>query len=177
TQPDQEFINRLRGLKQALRHDKIKWVEEENMHITIKFFGETEVARIPAIGNVLGAVADSVKEFSFCYEGLGIFGSSYNPRVVWAGIQPYEELSRLMMSLKRELVPLGFPADRQNTVPHLTLGRIRSIHDRSQFQEALDSFKQISSQKMMADNLVLFESILLPSGPEYHKIDSFPLKK
>lgn len=177
TVPDKEFINNITALRQALRIHGIKWVEDENLHITVKFFGETAESLIPAISDVLTTVAASFQTFHYRYEGLGIFGSSYNPRIVWAGIHPYKELSGIIQLLKKELVSAGFPADRQNPVPHLTLGRINSIRDRNHFQASLDSFKNITSLPMMADNLILFESILSQSGPEYHVINSFPLKK
>ena len=175
--PDQGFINQYRILQQSLQHHTIKWVEEENFHITIKFFGETMEAGIPAICDVLKSVALSTPDFSFRFEGLGIFGSSYNPKVIWAGIQPHEEFSKMIIGLKHELESLGFPADRQNVVPHLTLGRIRSVRDRQHLQKVLDTHQQMSSQYMMAGKLILFESILFHSGPEYHRINSFPLKK
>ncbi|MFC2102354.1 RNA 2',3'-cyclic phosphodiesterase [Bacteroidota bacterium] len=177
TTPDPEFINSYRSLRQALRSHSIKWVEEENLHITIKFFGETNEAMIPDICHVINSVAESVPDFSFSYEGLGIFGSSYKPRVIWAGIHPYEQVSQIIQQIKNELSAVGFSADRQNPVPHLTLGRIRSLQNRQAFQSLLDTHKQISSGSMMAEKLILFESILHRTGPEYHIIDSFPLKK
>ncbi len=177
TQPDQEFINRFRALRQALMHHKIKWVEEENIHITIKFFGQTEESRIPVISDVLNSLAGSVGEFSFRFEGLGIFGSSYSPRILWVAIHPNEELSGMMKALQKELEVIGFPSDRQNAVPHLTLGRIRSLQDRHHFQKVLDSYRKISSQPMTAGKIILFESILMREGPEYQVVKSFPLKK
>jgi len=177
TVPDQEFLETYRALQLSLRNNSIKWVEEENLHITINFFGETSEGLIPVISNVLNSIAASIPDFSFRYEGLGIFGSAYNPRVIWAAIEPYRELSNVIQRLKNELVVAGFSADRQNPVPHLTLGRIRSIQDRQRFQKVLDAYKMISSQPMMTRRLILFESILQHSGPEYHIIRSFPLKK
>ncbi|MBE0646372.1 MAG: RNA 2',3'-cyclic phosphodiesterase [Bacteroidales bacterium] len=177
TIPDEGFISGYRNLKDALHPHKIKWVEEENLHITLKFFGETSEARIPDICRVVNSVAAELPQFSFNYEGLGVFGSSYNPRVIWAGIRPYDQVSQMIMTLKHELATIGFPADRQNPVPHLTLGRIRSLQDRVAFQKDLDSKKKISSGPMKAEKIVLFESILQPTGPKYLVIDSFPLKK
>jgi len=175
--PNPEFIDSYRTLKHDLRKHSIKWVEEENLHITLKFFGETSEAVIPDICRVMDSVTVDLPDFSFRYEGLGIFGSNYNPRVIWAGIHPYEEVFQIIQQLKTKLTTIGFSADRQNPVPHLTLGRIRSLQDHTIFQAVLDSYKNIASAPMMAKKLVLFESILLRSGPEYHIIKSFLLKK
>lgn len=175
--PDDEFLDTYRSLRQSLRYNSIKWVEEENLHITIKFFGETDENMIPDIGHVLGSVSATIPDFSFRYNGLGIFGSTYNPRVIWVAIQPYEMLSGVIQLIKKELVLAGFPDDRQNPVPHLTLGRIRSIRDRSNFCKVMDSYNEISSHQMIADRLILFESILRNSGPEYHIVQSHRFKK
>jgi len=156
---------------------KIKWVEEENFHITLRFFGETPEEKIPEISKLLHSVALASSAFTFRFEGIGIFGSSYNPKIIWVAIQPYEDLSFLMRYLKKELVAAGFPADRQNPVPHLTLGRVRTIKDAKHFQKVLESNRIIFSQPIRVDALILFESILRQSGPEYRVIESYSLKK
>lgn len=175
--PDPGFLDGFRLLRNSLRDEKIKWVEEENLHITVKFFGETEEKLIPAISGVLASISSSADAFSYRYAGLGIFGSSYNPRVIWSVVEPYDELSAMMTRLKKELASIGFPADRQNPVPHLTLGRIKAIKDKYRFQNVLDANQHLSSLPMVADRLILYESILSPSGPVYHIVNFFPLRK
>lgn len=175
--PDEEFIAIYRDLKAALSRHSIKWVEEENLHITIMFFGETEEVVVPRISDILHSVTGSHPDFAFRYQGVGIFGSAYHPRVIWVGVEPYEEVSRLIRILKKRLVSIGFPADRQNPVPHLTLGRIRSLQDHRIFQNILTHYQSVSSREMVAGNLILFESVLTRSGPEYRVIQSFPFKK
>lgn len=170
-------MDRIRALQHNLMIHKIKWVEEENLHITLKFFGETPEEKIPEISNILHSVASSSPAFTFRFEGLGIFGSSYNPKVIWAAVKPYEDLSFFIQLLKKGLVVAGFPEDRQNPVPHLTLGRVRTIKDARHFQKVLESNRTISSQPMSADTLILFESILRQSGPEYYVTESYSLKK
>jgi 2'-5' RNA ligase len=177
TTPNPGYIDSYRSLQLALKQHSIKWTEEKNLHITLKFFGESSEGMIPNICCVIDSVASELTDFSFNYTGLGIFGSRYNPRVIWSGIQPYEEVSQIIQCLKNKLTTIGISDDRQNPVPHLTLGRIRSLQDRRLFQNALDLYKNLSSAPMMAKKIILFESILLRSGPEYHVIESFPFKK
>jgi len=175
--PDPDFLEAFRELRQAMAGEKIKWVEEQNIHITIKFLGETDERRIPEISGLLNHLADITPVFSFRLEGLGVFGSSYNPRVVWAGINPHHELLSLMKRVKQDFTKIGFPADRQNTVPHLTLGRIKFLRDRTFFQKTLDDFKQIESLPVTIREMILYESILHSSGPEYITTGTFPFKK
>src|SRR5512138_131071 len=123
--PDRGFLEDFRELKSMLRHESVKWVEEHNIHVTLKFLGETEEKKIPAIVDAVLQVAGKTRPFGFSLQGLGVFGSSYNPKVVWTGIEPYQHLVELMRQVHEALEPLGFPRDRQNLVPHLTLGRVK----------------------------------------------------
>jgi len=175
--PDPEFLDAFARLRQTLSHEKIKWVEEKNIHITVKFLGETEERLIPDISHVLKNLATSISVFTFRLEGLGVFGSSYNPRVVWTRIEPYDKLATLLKRAREEFESFGFQAGRQNLVPHLTLGRIKFLHDKLLFQKTVDASKDLSSQPLSADSLILYESILRPKGPEYFTIEMFPLKK
>lgn len=175
--PDKEFLRLIHSLETSLKYEKIKWVEDHNIHITLKFFGETEEKKIPGITAVLRNVASASKAFSFSLKNLGIFGSSYDPRVVWVGIEPYDELVTLINKLYQELKPLGFEPDRQNLVPHLTLGRIKNLKDKSLFQQTIDRFKSISSEALKVDSFILFESILKKEGPTYRSLELFPLIK
>lgn len=175
--PDRVFLSLLGEFRSLLIREQIKWVGLKNIHITVKFLGETEEERIPGIIMLLNKLAGSTPDFSFCLSGLGIFGSSYNPRVIWAGISPFEELAALMNMARKEFETLGYEADRQNLVPHLTLGRIRSLKNPRGFHAALERYREISSGPMEAGDLILFESKLRQSGPEYHTLAAVPLKK
>ena len=170
--PDNTFLDTYREIKHALGYEKIKWVEENNIHITLKFFGETEEKQIPEISRVLQETGSITKGFSFFLKGLGVFGSSYEPRVIWAGIEPYRELAETMKKLQEGFREIGYDHDRQNLVPHLTLGRIKFLKDKLVFRKVVDDFRNISSGEIRVDSFILFESLLKREGPEY-----LPLKK
>ena len=174
--PDKEFLNQTHLLEASLQHERIKWVEDNNIHVTLKFFGETEEKKIPGIIAVLRNVASASPAFAFSLRTLGIFGSSYDPKVIWIGIEPYQELVTLMQKLQQEMKPLGFEPDRQNLVPHLTLGRIKSLKDKSLFQRTIDHYKAISSTMESAESFILFESILKKEGPTYVTIETFHME-
>jgi RNA 2',3'-cyclic 3'-phosphodiesterase len=172
--PDKEFLNQVHSLETSLQHERIKWVEDHNIHITLKFFGETEEKQIPGIISVLKNVSAVSKSFSYSLKNLGIFGSSYEPRVIWIGLEPYQELVDLMKKIQSEMIPLGFEPDRQNLVPHLTLGRIKYLKDKPLFQRTIDRYKSVASSEMKAESFILFESILKKEGPVYVALDTFP---
>jgi 2'-5' RNA ligase len=175
--PDNGFLEEYRELRSMLRHEAIKWVEERNIHITLKFLGETGEEKIPVVTAAMEEVAAGNRSFQFSLQGLGVFGSSYNPKVVWTGIEPYDRLAALMEQVHKAMDPVGFPMDRQNLVPHLTLGRIKFLRDKLLFQKTLGDFKPISSEPMTADRIILFESILKKEGPEYVVLRTVPIQK
>jgi 2'-5' RNA ligase len=165
--PDKDFLDQFFQLKAHLRHERIKWVEEHNIHITLKFLGDTEVKKIAEIENVLKHVAIKHSAFSIQLKNLGIFGSRYDPRVIWVGIEPYDHLVSLMKDVHAELKTIGYEPDRQNLVPHLTIGRIRELRDGQVFQTVIEKFSGITSQEMMVKECILYESILKKEGPAY----------
>ncbi len=175
--PDKTFLDQLLKLNSQLCHEKIKWVEEHNIHVTLKFFGETAEERIPEINRVLEEVAADTNVFSFSLQRLGVFGSSYDPRVVWVGIEPYADLASIMKIIRDKMNVIGYEPDRQNLVPHLTLGRIKFLKDKKLFQQIIDQNKGISSQEIKVDRFILFESILKKEGPVYLALKTFQLRK
>jgi RNA 2',3'-cyclic 3'-phosphodiesterase len=175
--PDAGFLEKYRELKHELRHEQIKWVEELNIHITLKFFGETEEQKIPVICSVLRTRSSVTLPILLKLTGLGIFGSSYAPKVIWAGLEPYAEICLLMKNIHTDLKSVGFEPDRQNLVPHLTLGRIKFLRDKIIFHRTVDHLKTISSSPIFIGEMVLYESILRREGPEYIALDKFPFIK
>lgn len=173
-QPDLTFFDSYRALMAILAHEKIKWTETHNFHITLKFFGDTPEKIIPIIKDLLRQSTMAVSPFKIQLNGLGIFGSIYLPRVIWVGIEPYKEMSDLLNNLHEKFVTAGFNPDRQNLVPHLTLGRIKKLADKVLFKKVMEQHQEISSLPIHVDHMILFESILRKEGPEYIVLDRFP---
>ena len=175
--PSPNFVSIVRSLTSELRHERIKWVEMHNMHLTLKFFGETEEPRIPAINQALSAATANAASFTLCINRTGIFGSRYDPRVIWFGIDPEPGLQKLAENVIGNLRQAGWEPDRQNFVPHLTIGRIKEIIDKPLFQEVIGHYRDASMQEQPVHELVLYESILKREGPEYITLRKFPLPK
>jgi len=175
--PDENFLKLYYCLKFGLKHEKIKWVEPENIHITLKFFGETEETKINSIKNTLNKATEDFKRFNLELENVGIFGSSYKPKVIWFGIKNNEQLIKLSNSVNENLIPIGYISDRQNFVPHLTVARIKFLNDKRLFQQIIDKNKTIKIQNIKVDKIYLFESILKREGPIYKVIKEFSLEK
>lgn len=174
TEPDAGFMKSFRDLRTRLSSEKIKWVEEHNIHITVKFFGETDESLIRGISGSLGMIAMNTNELDLRLSGLGIFGSRYDPKVVWAGIEPWETLAAFMKTVQKEMEKYGFESDRQNLVPHLTLGRIKFLKDKELFHKVIEANREMKSDFINVSECILFESILRREGPQYIVLGKFP---
>jgi len=174
-QPSDEFTRVYFNLRKELSYEKIKWVNPDNVHITLKFFGETPEEKIPAINKSLTAASLGVGPFSIRIENTGIFGSSYRPKVIWFGIEDGGAISGLAGNIFEELEKAGWENDRQNFVPHLTIARIKHLKDKNRFQKVIGGFRGRFIQESEINSFHLFESILHQDGPEYRVVETFDL--
>ena len=174
--PDREFLQLYEELRTQLKFEKITWVSLHNVHITLKFLGDTPEDKVEAVAAGMKKAAEGISPFSFRLGGLGIFGSSYQPRVIWAGIKDWKELAGIGEKIIREMEVLGWERDRQNFVPHLTIGRIKFIKDKQTFQEVIGEYKHVDIQEVNVTEVRLYESELTRQGPVYTVIDRVELR-
>jgi 2'-5' RNA ligase len=173
--PDPEFIQNYTSLIRQMAWHRIAWVESGVMHMTLKFLGSTAEDQIPVIEKAMTGIVKEMSPLDFQFSQLGIFGSSYNPRVIWLGTPQPEKLSIMGNTVLDGLHQAGFSRDRQNFVPHLTLGRIKKVENKKMFQETIDQFKNQLVINGTIREVLLFHSTLSTSGPIYKIIKSFAL--
>ena len=144
---DNDFVPLLDGLKRQLAHEKrINWVKPSHIHLTLKFIGDTHPDEIPKIIDEIGEMVKRHKSFTMDFNRTGIFGSRYAPRVLWLGMQNTpQELLDLEEDTLTSFDKLGFIRDRQNFVPHITLGRIKELCEKQYFQKIV-SLKQVNKR-------------------------------
>lgn len=174
--PDEPLLKLYYALKAACRYDRINWVDPQNMHITLKFFGETAGDLIPGIIKGLQAVAQQHQPFVLQLKGTGVFGSFYKPRVIWLGIPENPALISLGQDILDEMDQLGYKKDRQNFVPHLTLGRIKITDNKERFFDLVEKHREDEMPPQPVQEFLLFESMLSTSGPTYSVLERFGLK-
>ncbi len=174
--PDRHFEGIYGELRKKLILDKIKWVELQNLHLTLKFLGKTSEENFSRIHSVLQEVVARHFCFELSLQTAGIFGSRYDPRIIWLGTNQNQELTILGEDVLNSLDAAGFPRDRQNFVPHLTLGRIKQLTNKKYFQEIILQYHEMFFQKLAVEQFFLYESILNPAGPVYRILKSYNLK-
>lgn len=146
----------------------VKWVEPENLHLTLKFLGETGEDRIGRLRQELQAVLQARASFTFTLEGLGAFPRPEQARVVWVGTgEGKERLIELAREVEEICSRSGFPAEQRPFSPHLTIGRVRSGKLLPELAQQIQALPFRASSPTPADRVVLFRSTLSPRGPVY----------
>ncbi len=174
--PNELASNLVINLKNNTMHDRIKWVNLDNIHITLKFFGETEENRIIEIVDNLHNTLKNKKQFKFEISEIGIFGSKYKPQIIWLGIKNGREINKLTELIHTNLENIGIINDGQNFVPHITIGRINYISDKKIFNKTIQNYNTPYIQSVETKEILLFESILKKEGPVYNVIEKFKLE-
>lgn len=173
--PSEEISEALAFFRQELQGEAIKWVEPQNLHITLKFFGETPNRQVDPIAGALHLAAMDCPPGSFRIEGCGTFGSARMPRVIWLGIRRAEHLMQLYNRVNQRLAPLGYKPDKTLFTPHLTLGRIREIKDLHALSAVESEFAETRFARVELKEFYLIESFLRPRGPLYKVLQTFVL--
>lgn len=174
--PEQAVVSVLQTMQQSLAGEAIKWVEPNNIHITLKFFGDTHDRDIPGIINALGGVTTEVSRFDFSLVGCNTFGSVRQARVIWMGIRNPGSLVHLYNRINDRLSTLGYEPDIRLFNPHLTLGRIKQLHNYLALEHLLGKYADTAFAKVDIHSFYLMQSILKPTGPVYKVLHTFRLK-
>ncbi len=166
------IIGKLRGLS-----GDVKWVNPQNLHITLKFLGEVEEGTLEEVYQVVERCARKTAAFSFSLSGVGIFPNPQRPRVFWIGIKEgVRELEDLFCCLERELEVLGFQKEKRGFSPHLTIGRARSPRGMERLVGGIKGI-EYNSRRIEASSLFLVKSKLTPQGPIYSPLGEFRFKE
>ena len=162
------------------RHPFVKWVDFENVHLTLKFLGNVPGNQITEITEAMKEAVYGISPFRLEVSGLGAFPEMAQPRVIWVGISGETgKLLDLQQRVDSKLVPLGFARENQSFVPHLTLARVRdnaSLGDRKDLGQLLTSTKFESRCHITVNSINLMKSQLRPEGPVYSRLFTVSLQ-
>ncbi len=165
-----DFIMPFRGLPA-----RVKWVEPRNMHLTLKFLGETDREQLDELKAAATEAAGGASPFELNIYGSGAFPNLRRPRVFWVGIDdPQKGLQNLQKTLDYNLGQIGFETESKKFSPHLTLGRVKERGEIGQLGEAF-SRAVFPPVKVAVSEFFLIESKLRPTGPVYTDLIRFPL--
>ncbi|MGQ7867965.1 RNA 2',3'-cyclic phosphodiesterase [Sunxiuqinia sp. sy24] len=171
--PDlQQFIRRL---KQQLKEEHIRWVPNDKQHLTLRFLGDLSEEQINLVQAAMKRVVADLQVFSFQLNGLGHFNHRGQPAVIYLAAPKNEMLYELVRQFRAELQEIGIDSSKKFT-PHLTVGRLKHLRNRLQFERIMEKFGETMAQEVFVREFVLYESRLFPSGPEYHVLAKYTLR-
>ncbi|MCB0342699.1 MAG: RNA 2',3'-cyclic phosphodiesterase [Pseudobdellovibrionaceae bacterium] len=153
---------------------EVQWVPEENLHITLRFLGETPVDRISDLVGLVEPILSDTAGFSLKVQGLGAFPDDNHARVLWAGVQNKLALRHLQSAMDEAVLEWGGEEDAREFHPHLTVGRIRKTRS---VRDLFSPFVRKKFGALSAKEVWLFESVQRRDfAPEYRPVHKFLLK-
>jgi 2'-5' RNA ligase len=158
----------------------VRWVDTNNIHLTLKFLGDIDENITGRITAILEEAASGTSPFRLEIGGLGVFPNPRRVQVVWVGLSgDIEKLGQLQKRIESGLVPLGFAAESRSFTPHLTLGRVRdraTPEERQDLGRLIEGMRFESGAGLKVDAVNLMKSQLTREGPIYSRLSSVELK-
>jgi 2'-5' RNA ligase len=155
---------RLRG---EFPEARASWARPESLHVTLKFIGEVEAARVEDLSRAARAAAEGSAPFELLVEEAGTFPPRGGARVLWLGVKdPSGGLALLQRRLEDECAAAGFPRESRRFRPHLTLARPRPGRDAQAVAEAHRRLA-FRTNPFEVSELLVMRSRLGPGGSRY----------
>jgi 2'-5' RNA ligase len=166
------LINELGRVDAKSAAKKPRWVAPKNLHVTLKFIGNTDEAKLDSIRAALSAVR-SARAVRLHFRTIGFFPNAQRPRVIWGGMEASENLVPLATEIDRGLAAAGFAAETHEYQPHLTLARLDPPAMSGELQKAIEGNTARNFGELLTGEFHLIESKLKPAGAEYTTLQSF----
>uniref|UniRef100_A0A7V6CE34 RNA 2',3'-cyclic phosphodiesterase n=1 Tax=Thermodesulfobacterium geofontis TaxID=1295609 RepID=A0A7V6CE34_9BACT len=178
----QELKKELFNLSKTFNYEglKLKWVEEENLHLTLRFFGNISESLVEKIYEKCKEVCKEIEPFELTLGLVSYFPLKGTPRVIWIGIDSASNnLLKLDNLLKKTLKPLKLKEEREEFHPHVTLLRVKEKTDpvalKKFFEELKRASEKLKGRSFFVREIIIFKSDLFPSGPKYTPLKIIPL--
>ena len=169
-----KFFNLVNQLKNT--GTNVKWVEEGNFHLTLKFLGDTPSTKVNDIVEEVQKSLEGHESIRLKFKGVGVFPNVRKPRVVWIGLsRGHKELADIAGVLEDVLEPLGFEKEKRKFKSHLTIGRVRSNKGIGDLTREIIRLKEYDGGNMKLTEIHLVKSELTRNGPVYTVLNRFPL--
>jgi 2'-5' RNA ligase len=156
----------------------VKWVAENNLHLTLKFLGNVDDAQIPKVADAVKKIAANYKSFDLTIAGIGAFPERGMPRVIWIGLdEPTGALEKMYYALGEALAPYAEKAEHRTFSPHITIGRVNSSRGRDALMKAIETNREIEIGAQPVDEITVMMSELMRGGPIYTPLAKSALGK
>jgi 2'-5' RNA ligase len=170
-----QLENVVKRLK-AARAVSVRWVASGNIHLTLKFLGDTEPANLKQLSVLLSEVASRYNPMTLVINGLGAFPNNKRPRVIWIGVEIPTQMKDLHWDIEGAAERIGCPPEGRDFSPHLTLGRVQKNATRENTENISAALAAITVGELgrfQSTGFTLFRSDLRPSGSIYTPLEYF----
>jgi len=158
----------------------VKWVDPQNIHLTLKFLGEINDEQLTRISEALETVANGMQQFPVRLSVLGAFPKIDYPRVIWVGIDKGDsQIKDIAEELDKKIEKIGIPKEDKEFSSHITIGRLKSASNRTNLVQDLISLENKlggENLEFLVAKITLFKSTLVPLGPIYEVLKIANLK-
>ncbi len=155
-----------------VRFAHLNWIRPEQFHLTIRFIGEIDDARLPEIRSALQGI--HMPEFTLKFDGCGIFPSVRHPQVFWAGLQDSPELRSLKEQTDASLSTIVPVTEKRDFIPHLTLIRFKNRSSGDILKGLTEAFENMTIKPFTVSKFHLFSSRLATTGAIHEIVESYP---
>ncbi len=165
-------------LREQLPKAPVRWVDHEQIHLTIKFLGDVSSQNLEIIKKNVALEAAKRQTMEMGVGGLGAFPKLHHPRIIWIGVESPSELDDLRRGIEESVARLGYQRDRYEFTPHLTLGRVSrqsSVEDVRRVGKVLQDFRVGYLGAVRVEEVHIYRSDLRPKGPIYTRLFTTPL--
>lgn len=165
-------IEKLRSLVPEVR---ASWSRESNIHLTLKFLGETPQHLVETFDTAISRAIKGITTFPILISGGGVFPRPHDPRVLWVGISdPERRLANLHSRIEAESEHEGFAREARRFHPHLTLARLRAREGAREIARAHEQL-QFATEEITVNEILLIRSELSSAGSRYTTISNHVL--
>jgi len=153
----------------------LKVVDTDQLHLTVKFLGDTEEGLVPEIVTTIREATADLRPFEARVRGTGAFPSLGRMNVIWVGVDGAEPIARITDSLEASLEALGFPRERRPWKAHVTLARVKGRQDLDRVRRILEVHASEEFGTHTVDAVHLKKSVLTPQGAVYSVVETVRL--
>ena len=168
--PEKSLLDLIVDLKRNLKSEEIRWVDINNLHLTLRFLGETNQFQVNEIVKMLDSISKKFQPFQFELKGVSIFKKKTQPRVLFVSVENDFVLKQIASEVLEMSKTLNFKAEENNFNAHLTLGRIKFIQNKDAFYSLVKKFSGTKFQSVLVSEIIFYQSILGSEAPTYKPI-------
>ena len=147
----------------------LRWQQDEQLHLTLRFIGEVERPMAEDIAAELGRIR--FEPFTLALSGVGKF-EKHRHGTLWAGVAPKDPLKALNAKVERACQSAGLEPERRAYHPHITLARWKGRA--AGLERFVERHASLTSEPWDVDEFILYESRLGREGAHYEAVERYP---